>query len=93
MTTKAPLALKIGENNSLQEQFGLLISGTALAKLLGYPSANAFRTAIYRGTVPIRMFEVSGRRGKFALTAEVETWLAELLTVAASNERQKGGKR
>lgn len=77
----------------LLQKYGQLIGTTEMAKVLGYPTPNALRMAIYRKTLPIRMFDVPGRRGKFALTAEVEAWLATLGADGTPIVKQeKGGK-
>ncbi len=63
--------------SDLLGQYGPMLSGDALRKALGYPSMDAFRQALSRGTVPIKVFPLENRRGKFALTKDVATWLAE----------------
>lgn len=67
-----------GKRGELLAEFGPLISGKHLTKALGFPSQQAFRQAVRRGTVPVKVFEIAGRRGKFALTEEVECWLTRL---------------
>lgn len=62
----------------LLAEFGPLIWGKHLMKALGFPSQQAFRQAVRRGKVPVKVFEIAGRRGKFALTDEVECWLSTL---------------
>ncbi|MDR7123091.1 hypothetical protein [Rheinheimera soli] len=61
----------------LQERYGPLMSGMVLVKALGYGSADAFRQAVSRQTVPVAVFPIAERRGKFALTRDVALWLAE----------------
>ncbi len=55
-----------------------LLGGDDLRSALGYPSVEALRQAIARGTVPVPVFAVEHRRGKFALTKDVAAWLAKL---------------
>ena len=55
-----------------------LPGGDDLRSALGYPSLEALRQAISRGTVPVPVFAVEHRRGKFALTKDVAVWLARL---------------
>lgn len=62
----------------LVEANGPLIGGSALRKALGFPSAEAFRQASFRGHVPVKVFSIPNRRGKFAFTRDVATWLAKL---------------
>ncbi len=62
----------------LVEQFGPLISGSDLVRCLGYKSAAAFRQASKRGVLPVRVFELPRRKGKFAFSSEVAAWLAGL---------------
>jgi hypothetical protein len=54
-----------------------MMSGKALAAALGYPTSGAFRQAIARNTVPVPVFSIEHRRGKFALSTEVAQWLAD----------------
>ncbi len=61
----------------LLERHGPMITGTALSQALGYPTDDALRKALARGTVPIPVFSIPKRRGKFALTTDVARWLAE----------------
>jgi len=63
--------------SDLLGQYGPMLTGEALRKALGYPSMDAFRQALSRGTVPVKVFPLENRRGKFALAKDVATWLAE----------------
>ncbi len=56
--------------------YGPMVSGNALWKALGYASADAFRHAVFRKTIPVHIFTIPNRRGKFALTQDIATWLA-----------------
>lgn len=60
----------------LLKTFGPLIYGEYLYRSLGYTSADALRQAVSRGSVPITIFPIEGRRGKFALTRDVAKWIA-----------------
>lgn len=55
---------------------GPMLFGDALLKALGYGSGDAFRHAVSRNTVPVPIFTIAKRRGKFALTKDVAHWLA-----------------
>ncbi len=54
---------------------GATVGGQALTKALGYPSQDAFRKASQRGRLPIRTFEVTGRRGRFAAATDIAQWI------------------
>lgn len=54
---------------------GATVGGSALTKALGYPTQEAFRKAFQRGRLPVVTFELEGRRGRFAITAEIAGWL------------------
>jgi hypothetical protein len=56
---------------------GPMMTGDMLYKSLGYSSADAFRQAISRKTVPINTFLINKRRGRFALTTDIATWVAK----------------
>jgi len=61
----------------LLERYGPVLGGQDLRQVLGFPSAAAFRQAALRGTLPVPVFSVPNRRGRFALTQEVTAWLFE----------------
>jgi hypothetical protein len=63
---------------SLNVQYGPLINGKQLASLLKFSSMAAFRQALKRGMLPVRVFEIPGRKGKFALTGDVVQWLIDI---------------
>lgn len=54
---------------------GPLLGGMALWHVLGYTSARAFSKAVERHTVPVETFRIPHRRGRFAMTHDVVTWL------------------
>ena len=60
-----------------------LLGGEALRAVLGYPSAEALRQAMSRGTVPVPVFAIPHRRGKFALAKDVAAWLAQARQTAS----------
>lgn len=64
--------------NDLSGRYGEVIGGgEMLSKALGFPSIAAMKQAIKRKTLSIPTFFIPGRRGRFALTADVADWLAE----------------
>lgn len=54
---------------------GATVGGDTLSKALGYPSQDAFRKAYQRGRLPVATFELNGRRGRFAASADIAHWL------------------
>lgn len=54
---------------------GATVGGEVLTRALGYPSQDAFRKAHHRGRVPVATFELKGRRGRFASTVDIASWL------------------
>lgn len=63
---------------TLIREEGAILGGDALRRALGYRSLDALRKAIRRGTIPVSVFPLEGRRGRFALTRDVAAWLATL---------------
>lgn len=53
-----------------------MLGGAALYRALGFPTAAAMRQAVSRGRVPVPLFDIENRRGRFALTRDVALWLA-----------------
>lgn len=69
------LTLQLTED--LSRLYGPVLTGAALQKALGYRSGDAFRQAVCRNSVPVPLFSIANRRGKFALAKEVASWLAQ----------------
>lgn len=76
---------KLQLKNELIDKYGLLIGGPTLARLLGYSGSKALYQAIYRGTCPVPVTRVEGRKGYFAATDDVAGFVIELQTSAAKN--------
>jgi len=72
-----PLDLALVLERGLMEKHGPMIANDALRIALGYPSMEAFRQALVRKTVPVPVFGLENRRGKFALVKDVAHWLAK----------------
>ena len=70
----------------LSEVYGPVMGGVQLRQALGFSSAAAMRQAALRGQVGVRLFSLRNRRGKFALTHEVATWLASCMQFDAPSE-------
>jgi hypothetical protein len=76
MGTASQTTLAEALEAKLMKDEGSLLSGDALRRALGYRSLDALRQAISRGTVPVPVFTLPNRRGRFALTCDVAIWLA-----------------
>ncbi len=53
-----------------------LITGEDLQKAMGFRSVDALRQAIVRKTIPVKVFSLDNRRGKYALVKDIARWLA-----------------
>ncbi|MCD9006307.1 hypothetical protein LDO31_08675 [Luteimonas sp. XNQY3] len=62
----------------LLQRYGPVIGQDDLRQALGYASPGGFRQALARGVIPVPVFAIPHRRGKYALTKDVASWLAEL---------------
>ena len=69
-----PLAALL--DRELTSRYGPMVSNDNLRIVLGYSSKEAFRQALSRKTIPIPVFEIENRRGKFALTKDIASWIA-----------------
>lgn len=56
-------------------QYGPLIGGADLARVAGFRTLEAFKSATRRGRVGFKVFSIPGRQGRFASTADVAAWL------------------
>lgn len=54
-----------------------LITGDDLQKAMGFRSVDAMRQAIVRKTIPVNVFSIDNRRGKYALVKDIARWLAK----------------
>ena len=61
----------------LVSKHGPLVPPSALPILLGYQSVDAYCKAVSRGTVPVPIFKLENRRGRFALAKDVARWLSQ----------------
>jgi len=57
---------------------GPLIGGKDLINVLGFKTSAAFRRAVRMNMLAIHTFEIQGRRGRFALSKDVDNWLVTL---------------
>jgi len=73
----------------LYEEYGPLIGGPQLVKVLGFRTNAAFRQAEKIGNIGIDVFEIEGRKGKFARTHDVEAWLSKLGMPNKSSNKQE----
>jgi len=60
----------------LVDKYGHTLSGDDLQRTLGFPTLSALRQAINRKQIPIPIFTIKHRKGKFALAKDVANWLA-----------------
>ncbi|GGI55638.1 hypothetical protein [Oxalicibacterium solurbis] len=77
----------------LMHRYGPMVSNDNLRIVLGYPSKEAFRQAIFRKTVPIPIFDIENRKGKFALVKDVAAWLAEQRERAVTEMNTSSGDK
>lgn len=71
---------------NLATRYGELIGVRDLWLVMGFPSQEALQRAHARGTIGLPIFEIEHRRGRFALTTEVASWLVRSRQAATSNE-------
>lgn len=69
----------------LERQYGALIGGKQLMSVLGSSTLAAFRQAHCRGTLPVPIFAIAHRKGKFALARDVASWLAQQRNAALND--------
>ena len=62
----------------IAEQYGQLLSLADVAHALRYPSVEAARKAMLRGTFPVEMKKLPPRRGLFVTAKQLATYLDSL---------------
>lgn len=72
--------------------YGAVLDSAALARVLGFPSSEAVRSARRRGTLPIHMFRLPNRKGWFASSVDVATWLQKLAQRIARADQEAACK-
>lgn len=76
MSNDATKAIAQLLESDLFQQHGPMMRDEDLRRALGFRTLEAFRQAFYRGDLPVPVFPIEKRRGKFALTRDVAHWLA-----------------
>lgn len=71
---------------ALSERYGEVIGGKDLHKILGFRTSRAFARAVEHSLVGVPVFNIPGRRGKFAMTADVAQWLSDLRPITRSTK-------
>ncbi|MCH2058026.1 MAG: hypothetical protein MK214_15715 [Thalassotalea sp.] len=85
---EAALAARL--DAELRETFGShVLTMHDLTKALNYKSISAVRQAVSRNTMPIPLFNLPNRRGKFALSVEVAKFLARQASVKDTMTEQE----
>lgn len=74
----------------LLQRYGPMIGDDDLRAALGYKSMDAFRQALARKTVPVPVFSLENRRGKFALAQDIAVWLSARREGAVKEMNQIG---
>lgn len=73
----ASRAVATTENGDrLVARYGELMDSRALTALFKFGSDRSFRRSAAKGTLPVSVFHMPGRRGWFARTRDVAMWLA-----------------
>lgn len=73
----------------LLDKHGELMDAPALTQLFKFGSARSFRRNALKGTLPVSVFRVSGRRGWFARTRDVAQWLQSAGSSAQAAEQSR----
>lgn len=67
-----------GIQEDLLARHGELMTGEPLRRALGFASERSFLRAARCKNLPVPIFELAGRRGRFARTRDVAQWLNSL---------------
>lgn len=60
----------------LVARYGELLTDEALYRSLGFNSRAGFNRALEQGRLPVPVFTLAHRRGRYSLTRDVARWLA-----------------
>jgi hypothetical protein len=75
MTADSSPSPRKSTHEELLTEYGYLIGGDALWRLLAYPSHVAFNKAVARGRVPVELLKIEGRKSRYARTSDVARWI------------------
>lgn len=75
---------KLALERRLVEEYGVVIGGRTLLKALGIGSNATLQRQIAQGVIDCRLFSIPGRRGRFALAADIASWLITLRSHGAN---------
>ncbi|MGB0923543.1 MAG: hypothetical protein ACPGUE_09900 [Marinomonas sp.] len=90
MSEEEEAALMAQIDSELRQTYGShILTLHDLTQALNYASISAVRQAIARNNMPIPLFNLPNRRGKFALTAEVARFLARQASVKDTMNNQE----
>jgi len=73
-------------------EFGPILNSSDAAKLLGYRNREALRQARLGRRLPIPMFQISDRRGWFAATTIVASWIESTIQNGTLHHQAGGTK-
>ena len=77
----------------LLQRYGPLIGQKDLRQVLGYSSLDAVGEALAPGQMPVPVFPIPNRRGKFALAKDVAHWMARLRWPESKPDSEGGAPR
>lgn len=66
-----------------------LMSAAETARVMGFASTEALAKARQTGRLPVEMFKLPGRRGWFASTATVRSWLEQTLRTSDRSDLEE----
>lgn len=70
--------------SDMEERYGPMMGGNALYSALGFRRYAAFHRCKEKGEIGVSVFALPGRRGWFALTRDVASWLVSQASDAES---------
>lgn len=91
-TAKTNAALAVALEHDLLAYYGPMIGQDELRQVLGYATKDAFRQALSRRQLPVPVFALPNRRGKYALAKDVAIWLASVRRSAVLPPRKASRK-
>ncbi len=80
----APVASLVRED--LLTRYGSVISARDMQRELAFRSPGAFARAVREGNIGFATFSMPGRTGRFALTADLASWLVALRSAGPNTE-------
>jgi len=73
----------------LLKLYGPVLTSQEISKILGFSTVHALRQAVLKGRLEIPLFRMAGKRGRFALTKEIASYVVSQRMALETSDGKK----